>query len=66
MQVYPLVYSVINGKERISWVENRVSNGVNRYLSERFGDSRLRPVDNYESLYAKLQRIKLSYQQNYK
>ena len=49
--VSPLVYSFINGVEKVSWNPVHENDGVKRYLSLRQGDRRLRPVENDAALY---------------
>lgn len=44
--VSPLVYSYIEGKESVSWNPCKENEGVQRYLSLRKGDRRLRPVED--------------------
>ena len=46
-----LVYSYIQGIEKVSWVTERENEGIKRYLSLRKGDRRLRPVEGQEELY---------------
>ena len=46
----PLVYSFINGEERISYLESRLEN-IKGYIEARRGDKRLRPVDNFNALF---------------
>lgn len=48
--IAPLVYSHIDGQERVSYLESR-SDDVKYYLSLRKNDKRLRPVDNYGELF---------------
>jgi len=49
--VYPLVYGFVNGDEKVSWIKNKVNDGIKNYLNSRKGDSRLRPVVTKEELY---------------
>lgn len=49
--ISPLVYSFIDGVEKVSWVPARENDGVKRYLSLRKGDRRLRPVEKNTQLY---------------
>lgn len=49
-KIPPLVYSFINGEERISYLENRLEN-IGGYIEARRGDKRLRPVNNFKSLF---------------
>lgn len=43
-QIYPLVYSYIEGREQVSWYQDQENEGIKRYLSLRKGDRRLRPL----------------------
>lgn len=49
--ICPLVYSFIDGVEKVSWNPARENDGVRRYLSLRKGDRRLRPVESNRQLY---------------
>ena len=49
--VSPLVYSFVQGRERVSWNTARENEGIKRYLSKRKGDRRLRPLEDGERLY---------------
>ena len=49
--ISPMVYSFINGIEKVSWIPEKVNEGVKRYLSIRQGDKRFRAVHDIESLY---------------
>jgi len=46
-----LVYSYVEGVEKVSWVRDRENEGVRRYLSLRKGDRRLRPLLDDEKLF---------------
>ena len=48
--VWPLVYSFLGNKERVSWIRGKETEGMKRYLSRRAGDSRLNPVDSPDEL----------------
>ncbi|MDE7362468.1 MAG: HAD hydrolase family protein, partial [Oscillospiraceae bacterium] len=48
--VAPLVYSFIDGRERVSYIESRLDD-VKSYVDMRCGDKRLRPVSGYEELF---------------
>ncbi len=48
--VWPLVYSFLGNKERVSWIRGKETEGMKRYLSRRAGDSRLNPVDRPDEL----------------
>ncbi len=50
-EISPLVYAFIDGVEKVSWNSVRENDGVQRYLSLRKGDRRLRPVENNAQLY---------------
>lgn len=50
-KVSPLVYSFIQGEERVSWVTGKENEGIRYYLSQRKGDKRLRPLSNEEGLF---------------
>ena len=49
--ISPLVYSVIDGLEKVSWDVARENEGIRNYLNRRRGDKRLRPLKNSEKLY---------------
>ena len=49
--IYPLVYSFMDGKERVSWLTGQERGGIKNYLYDRKGDSRLREAENTEDLY---------------
>lgn len=48
--VYPVVFSLIGGVEKASWVEGRETDGIRGFLAARRGDPRLRPVKTDELL----------------
>lgn len=48
--VYPVVYSIIDGRERVTWAEGRQTAGIQRYLDQRPHDTRKRPVRRAEEL----------------
>lgn len=50
-RITPLVYSFVQGRERVSWNTARENEGIRRYLSKRKGDRRLRPLEGVEGLY---------------
>lgn len=50
--ISPLVYSFVEGKERVSWIQKEENEGKRHYLDSRKGDKRLRPVVSKEELYA--------------
>jgi len=49
--IYPLVYALINGQEKVSWVQGKENEGTSKFLAERKGDKRLHPVMSYEQLF---------------
>lgn len=49
--ISPLVYSVIDGAEKLSWDVTRENEGIRNYLSRRLGDRRLRPLQGSDDLY---------------
>ncbi len=50
-RISPLVYSFINGVERVSWIPQHENDGIRRYLNNRPGDRRFRAVRDSDSLY---------------
>ena len=50
-RISPLVYSFINGIEKVSWIPQYENDGVRRYLSKRQGDRRFRAVQDSGALY---------------
>jgi Cof subfamily protein (haloacid dehalogenase superfamily) len=49
-KVYPLVYSLIDGKERVSWIQGKENDGILNYLKSRTRDKRLRCVTQESQL----------------
>ena len=49
--ISPLVYSFVEGNERVSWIPNEENEGKRHYIDSRKGDKRLRPVAVDEELY---------------
>ena len=49
--ISPLVYSFIDGIEKVSWIPKYENDGIRRYLSMRPGDRRFRPVTDNRMLY---------------
>lgn len=49
--ISPLVYSHIKQIEKVSWNTTKENEGIKRYLSNRKGDKRLRPLTNEKGLY---------------
>ena len=50
--ISPLVYSIIDGVDRLSWDVCHENEGMRNYLSRRQGDRRLRPLQGNGGLYA--------------
>lgn len=50
-KISPLVYSLLEGKERVSWLKGGETKGILRYLQSRKEDPRLRPVSSIAELY---------------
>ncbi len=48
--VQPIVYSIISGEERFSYIENSISRQERDFIVTRKGDSRDRPVNSFEQL----------------
>ena len=50
--ISPLVYSYVDGIERVSWITSRENDGIRRYINNRKRiDPRFRPIQNKEELY---------------
>ncbi len=49
--VFPIVFSLIDGVEKMSFVPERISDGTKRFIDMRNDDVRLRPVANPEQLH---------------
>ena len=50
-RISPLVYSFINGVEKVSWIPQHENDGIRRYLNNRQGDRRFRAARDSDSLY---------------
>ncbi len=50
-KIFPLVYSFINGEERVSWFVAKENDGFRRYIESRKGDKRLNPLQFQSDLY---------------
>ena len=48
--VSPIVYAWVEGKERFSWLESRVTPGMRKFLDSRRGDVRARPLEDASRL----------------
>ena len=49
--IYPLVYSFVQDKERVSWVKGTETTGIASYVDSRKEDRRMRGLDSVENLY---------------
>lgn len=49
LKLYPQVYAVLDGRERLSWCAEHENDGVKRYLSLRVNDKRLRPLPDTQA-----------------
>lgn len=49
--IYPIVYSYIDGVEKMSFIKSRCTQGMNAFLRRRKGDARLRPIESAEELW---------------
>jgi Cof subfamily protein (haloacid dehalogenase superfamily) len=46
-KLYPLLYALIDGRERVSWISGQETDGIKFYLKTRKNDKRLRQVQDY-------------------
>lgn len=49
--ISPMVYSFVEGIERVSWIPEFKNDGVERYVNNRVNDKRFRAVKDNEALY---------------
>ncbi|MBN2626167.1 MAG: HAD hydrolase family protein [Spirochaetales bacterium] len=49
--ISPLVYSFIDGVEKVSWYPEKENDGFRRYIGNRRGDRRFNPMDGKSDLY---------------
>ena len=49
--IYPLVYALVGGQERVSWMSGTENDGILHYLETRAGDPRLRCIRSIDALY---------------
>lgn len=49
--VFPIVYSIINNKQRVSWYTDCENDGISYYIGNRQGDKRLRPLKHGDGIY---------------
>ena len=45
-----MVFAIVEGQDRVSWIEGWETEAMKRYVQDRKGSMRLRPVDNLEAL----------------
>jgi Predicted hydrolases of the HAD superfamily len=50
-KIAPLVYAVIGGKERCSWIRGLETHGIQNYVRSRDGNERMRPVESFAALF---------------
>lgn len=48
--IYPIIYSIIDGKEKFSYIENKCNAGQRLFIESRKGDGRDNPVENEADL----------------
>lgn len=48
--VSPMVYAMVDGQQKVSWLRKKESDGIRRYARSRAGDPRLNPVDTEAEL----------------
>ena len=51
LSLSPLVYAVIEGEQKVSFLADQTNPGLRHYLQSRRGDPRLRPVSSMEALF---------------
>lgn len=49
--ISPLVYSYVEGVEKVSWITSEENDGIRHYLEVRKGDKRFRPLEEKKRLY---------------
>lgn len=49
--ISPLVFSFVDGEEKVSWVRSKENDGIRYYLENRKGDKRFRPLSAEQGLY---------------
>jgi Cof subfamily protein (haloacid dehalogenase superfamily) len=50
-KIYPFVYSYINHEEKISWLYNKETDGMKRYICNHIGDKRLNVIFEMDKLF---------------
>lgn len=51
LDISPIVYAYVDGKECLSWLTTRENEGVRRYLDSRGNDPRFRPLEDKAELW---------------
>ena len=49
--IAPMVFALVEGEQKVSWVRGLETSGIRRYKESRKGDPRLNPVETTEELY---------------
>ena len=49
--IYPMVFSHINGEEKLSFIPEKSTEGLHAFINMRQGDKRLHPVEEEDALY---------------
>lgn len=49
-RIAPLVYAMLDGEEKCSWISGEETDGIGRYIQTRKGNGRMRPVQNDAAL----------------
>lgn len=49
--IYPIVYAILDGEEKFSYVEGKCSQGAANFIQSRKGDIRSHPVHSIDDLY---------------
>lgn len=49
--ITPLVYTFLDGEEKVLWQRGSESEGMQHYLDSRSGDGRMLPVDSFDDLF---------------
>lgn len=47
----PFVYALMNDRQNVSYVVNKVNSGMQNYLNDRDGDDRMKPLSDEKNLY---------------
>lgn len=50
-RISPLVFSYVDGEEKVSWNTTKENEGIRYYLEKRKGDKRFRPLSDEQGLY---------------